>query len=146
VLYQSVVRPGGSYDPATIFEQLFESNGWTGTWRNGIYDYGHFHSATHEVLGIARGQATVRFGGMTGRDIELGTGDVAILPAGTGHQRLASSGDFLVVGAYPDPDSYDECTGKPAERARAMESIPKVPLPDADPVLGPDGPLRTLWE
>jgi uncharacterized protein YjlB len=146
VVYEGAVRHDGSFDPAAVLEQLFESSGWTGTWRNGIYDYGHFHSATHEVLGVARGQATVRFGGMIGRDIPIAAGDVAILPAGTGHQRLSASSDFLVVGGYPDPDRYDECTGKPAERARALESIPRARMPDADPVFGRDGPLRGLWQ
>jgi hypothetical protein len=64
--YQNAVRLTNSEDPATIFERLFESNGWKGTWRNGIYDYVHYHSNTLEVLGIARGEARVRFGGDKG--------------------------------------------------------------------------------
>ncbi len=84
---------------------MFDSNGWGDVWRDGIYDYVHYHSRTHEVLGIAA--AAARFG-WEGRSFTLKAGDVAILPAGTGHQRLTSSHD--VVGAYPRNGAYDECT------------------------------------
>ena len=72
-------------------------------------------------------------------------GDVAILPAGTGHQCLSASDDFLVIGAYPPAGTYDECT--PVEdRARALKTIPKVALPRKDPVYGTGGPLLKLWK
>jgi uncharacterized protein YjlB len=133
-------------DPAAAFEQLFEENGWGDAWRNGIYDYVHYHSSTHEVLGVARGHAKVRFGGDKGRVFDLGPGDVAILPAGTGHQALSASDDLLVVGAYPPEGKYDECTGSEEEHARALQSIPKVALPAKDPVFGADGPLLRCWK
>jgi uncharacterized protein YjlB len=50
-----------------------------------------------------------------------------------------------VVGAYPKSGKYDLCRGSKAERAKALTSIPKVPLPDTDPVHGKDGPLNRLW-
>jgi uncharacterized protein YjlB len=89
----------GRHDPAAVIEDLFEANGWGDTWRDGIYDYVHYHSRIHEVLGISRGTGRVRFGGRKGRIFTLKAGDVAILPAGTGHQRLSASDDFLVIGA-----------------------------------------------
>jgi uncharacterized protein YjlB len=145
VCYRSAVGLEHSQDPAAVFEELFRSNGWGDSWRNGIYDYPHYHSRTHEVLGVARGQARVRFGGNNGKTIELRAGDVAILPAGTGHQRISASQDFLVVGAYPGSGRYDECTGLAEQRKRALKSIPLVPLPDNDPLYGVNGPLRELW-
>ena len=144
--YRSPVALPETGDPAAVFETLFEGNGWGSSWRNGIYDYVHYHSATHEVLGVARGEAKVRFGGNRGKIFELGAGDVAVLPAGTGHQCLSASKDLLVVGAYPAGGKYDECTGSSQEHARALQSIPKVPLPDKDPVYGASGPLIQAWK
>jgi uncharacterized protein YjlB len=143
--YRSPVRLTDVGDPAALFEVLFKQNGWRDSWRDGIYDYPHYHSSTHEVLGIARGHARVRFGGDNGKIVDLKAGDVAILPAGTGHQRLSASKDLLVVGAYPPRGKYDECEGSAAEHARAVKSIPAVPLPSKDPVYGADGPLLDLW-
>jgi uncharacterized protein YjlB len=132
-------------DAAAVFEELFAQNGWGDSWRNGIYGYVHYHSETHEVLGVARGHARVRFGGNSGKVIELRAGDVVILPAGTGHQSLDASKDLLVVGAYPPGGKYDECRGSRQEHERALKSIPKVPLPARDPVYGADGPLLEAW-
>jgi uncharacterized protein YjlB len=101
VHYRSAVELRNAADPAAVFEALFESHGWGGSWRNGIYDYVHYHPRTHEVLGIARGRARVRFGGSKGKVVRLKPGDVAILPAGTGHEALSASKNLLVVGAYP---------------------------------------------
>ena len=106
VLYRSPVRLSGKFDPAAVFEELFERNGWGDSWRNGIYDYAHCHSRIHEVLGVARGHARVRFGGAKGRALKLKAGDVVILPAGTGHERLSGSEDLLVIGAHPPFGTY----------------------------------------
>jgi uncharacterized protein YjlB len=145
LVYRNAVALHGGHDPAAVFEELFAANGWGQSWRNGIYDYVHYHSKIHEVLGIARGSGRIRFGGRHGAELELTAGDVAVLPAGTGHQRLEASGDFLVVGAYPAEGEYDEYRGAPEEHARARLSIPKVARPDKDPVSGRDGALRKLW-
>ena len=143
--YLGVVALPEGGDPAAVFEELFERNGWGNSWRNGIYDYVHYHSGTHEVLGIARGHARVRFGGNSGKVVDLREGDVVILPAGTGHQSLDASKDLLVIGAYPPNGIYDECRGSRQEHERALESIPKVHLPAKDPVYGADGPLMDAW-
>ena len=125
---------------------VFASHGWGhGMWRNGVYDFPHYHATVHEVLGIARGHARVRFGGTTGEELEVVAGDVAVLPAGTGHQRLAASGDLLVIGAYPPAGTYDLCRATAETRERALATIPRVPLPATDPLYGADGPLVALW-
>src|SRR3954468_10045014 len=141
LLYSQVIDLARASDPAALLEELFESNDWGSSWRNGIYDYVHYHSGIHEVLGIARGRVRVRLGGDKGAEIDIEAGDVMVLPAGVGHHNLMSSDDFLVVGAYPPAGEYDLCTGKKDEHDRALKSIPKVPRPQSDPVYGKDGPL-----
>ncbi|HWC64031.1 MAG TPA: hypothetical protein VG501_10445 [Rhizomicrobium sp.] len=145
ILYRSPVRLDPDFDPAALFEALFAAHGWGKSWRDGIYDFNHFHTGIHEVLGIARGQAKVRFGGRHGKAIALKAGDVVVQPAGTGHQRLSKSRDLLVVGAYPSKGRYDEPEPGEADHARALAAIAKTPLPAADPVYGRNGPLKQLW-
>jgi uncharacterized protein YjlB len=145
IVYRGAVRFERQLDPAAVFEDLFAKNGWGDSWRNGIYDYVHYHSRIHEVLGVARGTAKVRLGGDHGRTLTLKAGDVAILPAGTGHQALSASRDFLVVGAYPPFGKYDECTTAD-DLKRAEKTIPKVGRPRKDPVYGTTGPLLTAWK
>jgi len=144
IVYQSAVRLPDAFDPAAVFEDLFERHGWSESWRNGVFDYPHYHSRTHEVLGIARGQAKIQFGGGRGKVLEVKSGDVAILPAGTGHQRLSASDDFLVVGAYPPFGTYDVCT-RPEDHAAALTTIPSVRTPNEDPIYGSHGALLRLW-
>jgi len=144
VIYHGAVRLPKQLDPAAVFEDLFEGNGWGNSWRDGIYDYVHYHSRIHEVLGIARGEGKVQFGGSRGRTLRLKAGDVAVLPAGTGHQCLFASKDFLVIGAYPPFGKYDECTSS-EDRGRALTAIPRTGRPRKDPVYGKNGPLLKAW-
>jgi uncharacterized protein YjlB len=143
--YRGVVTLDEAFDPAAIFEVLFDGHGWQDGWRDGVYDFLHYHAHTHEVLGIARGSATVRFGGAKGRNIALRPGDVIVQPAGTGHQRTSASKDLLVVGAYPAGSEYDECHPTRAEHDRAMPLIARAKAPRTDPVYGAKGPLKALW-
>jgi uncharacterized protein YjlB len=145
LVYKSAVDLSGAKDLAAVFEQRFAANEWGESWRNGIFDFVHYHSQIHEVLGIARGTAKVRFGGNAGEVLEIAAGDVAVLPAGTGHQKLSSSADLLVVGAYPPQGTYDLCRVGAADHAKALATIPNVPLPQTDPLFGADGPLMKLW-
>jgi uncharacterized protein YjlB len=133
-------------DPEKLIEGLFGAHGWGDMWRNGIYDYPHYHATVHEALGVARGRARVRFGGNSGKEFEIAAGDVAILPAGTGHQCLSASPDFSVVGAYPPGARMQITQPTPENYVKALESIPQVKLPKADPVMGESGPLVRLWK
>ena len=131
-------------DPATTIDTLFETNGWGRSWRDTVYDFVHYHSQIHEVMGVARGEARIECGGVKGRILRVKAGDVAILPAGTGHRLLEASPDFLVVGAYPEDGAYDECTDT-RDRVEAAKRIAKVRRPTKDPVYGRAGPLTRCW-
>jgi uncharacterized protein YjlB len=145
LVYKGAVALDRGHPEETI-ERLFGANGWGAMWRNGVYDFLHYHATVHEVLGIARGHARVRFGGDKGKELEISAGDVAILPAGTGHQCLSASPDFSVVGAYPPGEKMQVTLPTPENHARALKSIPHVKLPKTDPVMGADGPLVRLWK
>src|SRR6476469_2628917 len=135
-----------SENPEKTIEGLFGAHGWGDMWRNGIFDYLHYHATVHEALGVARGHARVRFGGDRGEEIDVAAGDVAILPACTGHQCLSASADFSVVGAYPPGAKMHVTRPTPEDHRKALKTIPEVRLPKTDPVMGADGPLVKLWK
>jgi uncharacterized protein YjlB len=145
LIYRGAIDLSGTPDPEDVIEKAFGRHGWGDMWRNGIYPYAHYHSMIHEAMGVARGRAKVRFGGEKGREIELRPGDVAVLPAGTGHQCIWAAPELMVIGAYPKVGKYDLCRGSKAEHAKALETIPHVPLPVTDPAYGKEGPLLRLW-
>jgi uncharacterized protein YjlB len=132
-------------DPASLIGARFAENGWPRAWRNGVYPFQHYHATAHEVLGVSRGSARVQFGGPDGRTINLQAGDAVLLPAGTAHCRIAASGDFEVVGAYPPGQDPDMGYGKAGERPAADEEIGRVELPGSDPLLGTRGGVAKLW-
>lgn len=80
LVYRAAMRVGVAR-PEEVIEERFAENGWGAMWRNGVYDYLHYHATVHEALAVARGRARVQFGGERGKVIEMTPGDVAILPA-----------------------------------------------------------------
>lgn len=142
LIYHGALNASGP-DPASNFERAFVQNGWPPQWRNGIYDYHHYHSTAHEVLGIAGGQGRVVLGGPGGHQLTVSAGDILVLPTGTGHCRLQNSADFLVVGAYPPDQSWDICRSAPS--ATASERMRTLPFPISDPLTGTAGALTRLW-
>ncbi|HEX3954603.1 MAG TPA: cupin domain-containing protein [Stellaceae bacterium] len=143
VLYRGVLADSG--ERASACERMFAANGWPDAWRNGIHGHHHYHSTAHEVLGIARGHATVRLGGESGQTVELRAGDVVVIPAGVAHKREAASADLVVIGAYPRGQNPDICRAEPGRHDRASANIAAVPLPQADPVTGRAEPLLACW-
>ena len=128
------------------FEKQFNVNSWPAAWRNGLYNYHHYHSTAHEVLGVYSGWVHARFGGPGGDILKAEAGDVIIIPAGVSHCNKGQSQDFMVVGAYPAGQSWDMKYGKTGERPAADHNISNVTTPKSDPLFGAQGPLMRLWQ
>jgi len=140
-----VYRAAVPADPAAI-ERLFAANQWPPVWRDGVHPFHHFHSTAHEALGVARGEASVLFGGPGGSVLTVKAGDVVVIPAGVAHCNQHQSSDLLIVGAYPgNADNPDLRRGKPDEHEAVKQAVRAVPLPEADPVEGFNGALSRLW-
>ncbi len=146
LIYRAAVAADPGVDLADAIAATFGRHDWLNCWRElGVYDYPHFHSTTHEALGMARGRIALRLGGAGGTILELTAGDVLVLPAGTSHTRLDNSGDSQMVGGYPDGRDWDlirDDQVTEGEARAAIKLIGSLPIPARDPVTG--GPM-TPW-
>lgn len=131
---------------ARRLKRIFAENDWGNAWKNGVYNYHHYHSITHEVLGIYAGTARLHLGGEEGEEVDVKADDIIIIPAGVGHKSIESSSDFGVVGAYPKGSEYDLKIGKQSERPEVLHNISKVPIPDTDPLQGREEGIIKIWK
>lgn len=147
LIYKGALQlPGQKNTACAIVQKIFLKNNWGNTWRNGVYDFHHYHSNAHECLGICAGEAKLIFGGPGKRNIIVERGDVVIIPAGVAHKCVDASKDFLCVGAYPEAKDYDINHGRKEEYNKALGRIKKLPLPKEDPVFGSEGFLKSYWK
>lgn len=144
LVYKGAMHLHPDESPDAIVE-LFRSNNWTNSWKDSVLHKHHFHTTTHEVLGIFCGKADIQFGGEGGLVIELVRGDAVVIPAGVAHKNLESSRDFVCIGAYPDGRDYDMNCGDSEDLKQLADSVKNVPIPATDPILGKDGPLVQHW-
>jgi uncharacterized protein YjlB len=142
LVYRNAMPPSDVL--ADKMERLFAANQWPPQWRNGVYNFHHYHSTAHEVLGFAAGHADLILGGEGGEPLTVHAGDVVVLPAGTGHCRTTASDDFLVIGAYPENEHWDIC--RASATPEVLERMRHVRFPASDPLTGRSGALPKLWQ
>lgn len=114
-------------------------------WLYTMYRQSHFHSTSHEVLGIVSGRARLCFGGEENpRRVEpvVQAGDLIIVPAGVAHQLLKDlDGDFGMLGSYPAGKNWDMCYGVEGEdESQITKAIAQQAWFVRDPLYGDDGP------
>ena len=143
LLYKNVFGQRGD-EGAEWLEKQFANNNWTNSWRNGVYSFHHYHSTSHEVLGVYSGSAVLHLGGEQGQKVKVTAGDIIVIPAGVGHKNLGSDG-LGIVGAYPDGRSWDVNRGLPGERPQTDKNIAALPVPVRDPLQGAEGGLIKIW-
>ena len=166
ILYKAAVQFGDK-EPEGVFEEIFWGNKWADGFRDGTFPFHHYHSAAHEVVGVARGTATLQFGGPSGPVVEVAAGDACVIPAGVVHRRIDDAPGFSVVGAYPHHQVPDCCVLSQADAeiagvhpdaadlvvkfigeaqlAAVKTSIAATVLPVTDPLSGTGGPIAELW-
>ena len=124
-------------EPAAAFlEHRFAENGWGNAFRWRVYDYHHYHTNTHEVLGVYAGNALLQLGGPKGEKMHVRPGDVLVLPGGTGHICLSHSDDFAVVGAYPNGEQPDLIKITDERPDGVAEKVDGIPVLEKDPFYG----------
>lgn len=147
LIYKQVFLLGKQKNKAArSLQKIFHKNNWKNSWSNGIYSLHHYHSNTHECMGIASGKAWVIFGGPGGRKLVLAKGDVVIIPAGLAHKCSKTSNNFFCVGAYPGGSEYDINLGTKAELEKVKPKLQKLSKPSLDPVFGKEGFLKSFWK
>ena len=145
LVYAGAVDPAAG-DAEDALEALFAAHGWGNGWRGGvIYDWHHYHSTAHEVVGIGAGTARIQFGGPKGPVFEVKAGDAVLIPAGVGHCRLDGDPALSVVAAYPPGPQPDMKQAGEPDGPAIRASVAAVPMPPTDPVLGQEGGTGMLW-
>lgn len=168
ILYRSAAQFSNGEEPERVFENIFWGNNWGSSFRDGTFPFHHYHSAAHEVVGIARGTAVLQFGGPNGPIVNVEAGDAALIPAGVVHCRLDDEPGYSIVGAYPPGQLPDCCvlseedhvvaskhpdisdlvvkviTGNKLTEVKTL--ISETALPITDPIQGEKGFVTTVWD
>lgn len=132
--------PGGGIEAVRA---RFQKNGWLNNWQYpGIYLYHHFHSTSHECLGVATGWMELELFGKGVKTVRVEAGDVVVMPAGVSHAMVDNSDDVMVIGGYPEGRDWDNIQEEflsTEDFRAAAKLIMSLPIPATDPVTG--GPL-----
>lgn len=148
IIYRGAIPPTGDLerDIATTSDFLAK-NGWKIVWytEKGLHPFHHFHSNAHEIVWVARGHQRGMFGGPNGLDAKVYSGDLIVLPAGTGHHGFERTDNLYMIGGYPkgvgrgNLIKSEEC-----QPESFVNEIVGVPVP-ADPLTGGAGALTEAW-
>lgn len=132
--------------PSELTKQLEGVGEVVPQWVYGMYGHTHFHTTTHEVLGVVSGRAQLGFGGEGNPERfepTVNRGDMIIVPAGVGHKLKndldAGEEHFKMLGAYPPQKHWDMCYGREGEEEK-VKSIANLDWFRQDPLFGTDGP------
>jgi uncharacterized protein YjlB len=136
LIYRGAV-PGGGEEAV---RERFRAHGWLNNWRYpGIYIYHHFHTTSHECLGVAAGWMDLVLFGKGGTRVRVEAGDVVAMPAGVSHAMVDNSNDVMVIGGYPEGRDWDNIQEEHLTeelRRAAAKRIMMLPIPARDPVRG----------
>lgn len=123
-------------DLESIFPDTFKKNNWSNNWLDIIQSKDHYHSTTHEVLGICKGEVSLKIGGAGGEIFYLKAGDAIIIPAGVGHFSIDHSSEYLVAGGYPEGKDWDMIYNEIEKYETAKQRISLLPIPKLHPLSG----------
>lgn len=141
-----------TFKPTQILD-LFASHGWQTQWiaRYGPDIQSHYHSTTHECMAVIAGSgATIRFGvadaedwaagslapgdrgaggEQGGVDVEVGLGDVFVIPAGVSHKTFLPRPECNELAFYQPEDMVRGRANvvtpeKEKERRKFFEEVP----------------------
>ena len=112
-------------------------HGWSEPWKWGIFTYHHYHTVAWEALLCVSGSALVQLGGDGGPSVQVGLGDLLLIPPGVVHKQLSSRGNFALLGSYPAASpSVDNVRATSPPTANQLRNIATAAVPQADPLFG----------
>ncbi len=145
IIYRNVFKHTG-IKSASSFKAVFAANNWTNNWKDIIMTQNHYHSTTHEVIGIDRGEVDLKLGGKYGSVVTVKAGDVILIPAGVGHYSLDNQKSYEAIGGYPNGAKWDMVFDEKDKHLVSVDRIRQLPIPKKDPVFGQDGALFQYWK
>lgn len=119
-----------------FFIDTFSKNNWTNNWLDIVQTKDHYHSTTHEILGICEGEVHLKIGGEQGKILRLKAGDAIIIPAGVGHFSVDNSAEYLVAGGYPEGEDWDMIYNEKDKYKAAKQNIKTLLMPKKHPITG----------
>lgn len=146
-IYRKVLDiPMSDYLLYLYFKLIFNEHGWSNHRRSGIYNFHHYHSNAHKVIGVCKGKATLLFGGSNGHCVNISKGDVVVIPAGVALKNMGKENCIDCIMGFFEGKVYDINYGKIGERPVTDMNIASLSIPDTDPLFGKAAGIASLWQ